>query len=290
MDIDDRNRRARPGRYGYSITRGTSMYAPRRAQVSRLGLSGLAPIHSFKRIGTPMYIGSAGAANTSPEVIGATIGTYGALMNLSNASASNTLTTATQQFGGALSFMLAQCATYTELTNLFESYRIKFIDLIFTLSGNQAPSNAQGMNNAAGAPGTPAQNLIAALPIIHITDDPDDATVPSSRDVVLQYNNCQTRRLENQMRLRIIPRAQSVVQTAAANGGTAQVAGGQLPRKQFLDCDSPAIQHFGCKFWIENWPLGYATSVDTQGNNNSVRGPLALQITPVYHLEMKGVV
>lgn len=234
-----------PGRPGRRVGRTL------RRMGSKSLAGALSRVHTFKRVGEPVVLTqTTGAARVLLE------GNTDLLQPGITAGADSYIASATQ-VRGAFRFCLAQAANITEITNLFDNYRISKVRLMFALSGTEA--------------GIQGGNALPA-PIMHYCYDPDDNTTPASRTAVLENGYCKSRRLENVFSVDITPRAQQSVVGGA--GG----AGGLLPVGNWLDSSSPNIYHYGLKFWIDQFP--FAT------NDRSY----CLTVTPVYYLEAKNVV
>ena len=224
--------KAPPRRY----TRGAMGLLARRGLVP----AGIASrVHQFKRVCQPMAVISAVAGNI-PSVVNGTGGGAYPYLNLGSQSAGFVLNTL--QFGGAMSFALSQCANASEITQLFDNYRIKKVILRFDYSQNNAPGSS------AGQPGV---NYVTsqAVPIIHVTPDFDDNGVPTNRIEVLQNAYTRTYRLDKSFTMALTPRAQTVVSNGQTSGSTA--VGGLLSASTWLDAQSPMIPHFGVKFWLD---------------------------------------
>lgn len=272
-----------PLRYGKTYARAgdyrkrtyiNEMRGRRRAGIAlrRIGSkslsSALARVHTFKRVGEPMEIlNPAGGSVTLPTLTNAT-GAGASYPYLQVGSSGFTSVASAVKFGGAFSFQLAQCANVSEITNLFDNYRIKKVVLRFDYSINQAPA----------ALVSPASQQATAVPIMHVCPDYDDNAVPASRTSVLENGYARTVRLDKTFTMTITPRAQSTVTSGSASG---LVAGGLLPLGQWLDCASTQVPHFGVKFWMDDFAWSSA----------SVSGVFAtLRVTPTYYIEAKNVV
>lgn len=242
-------------RRGVRIVKVPTYVAPYRGgqAIRRLGSSSmanaLARVHTFKRVGEPVVISN---------LVTGRAGTFGNNDVLNIAATTDQFVPGTTQVAGAFRFALAQASNVTEITNLFDNYRIVRVKLMLSLSANNG--------DLVGAAST------LPIPMIHYTYDPDDGTVPASRTGVLENGYCRSRRLDKPFSITVTPRAQQSVV-----GGVGS-AGGLLPTSTWLDCASPAIYHYGVKFWMDQFPY---TSTDKQ---------FALTITPVYYLEAKNVV
>lgn len=238
-------------------------------RIGSRSLSGaLSRVHTFKRVGEPMEIlNPAGTGITLPTLINAS-GAGASYPYLQVGSSGFTSITSGVKFGGAFSFQLAQCANVSEITSLFDNYRIKKVVLRFDYSVNQAPATTA----------SPPTQQATAVPIMHICPDYDDNAVPAARTSVLENGYARTVRLDKTFTMTLTPRAQSTVTSGSVSG---LVAGGLLPLGQWLDSSSTQVPHFGVKFWIDDFAWSSAT----------LNGIFAsLRITPTYYLEAKNVV
>lgn len=225
------------------------------ARFMRMGSSmatAMARVHTFKRVGEPLVIQQQASAGTRATILGNTN-----MCQSAGVSADQFLANCSS-VRGAFRFALQQAANITEITNLFDNYRIAKVKLMFALSSTEST-----VSGASGAP----------MPIINYAYDPDDDSVPTSRTSVLENGYCQTRRMDRPFSITLTPRAQQSVV-----GGTGS-AGGLLPTQTWLDCNSPAIYHYGLKWWIDQFP--YTSSVD---------GVYGLTITPIFYIEAKNVI
>lgn len=241
---------------------------------SRLGRRGMLPImasvHSFKRMGQPIIISNAGSG-LIPTLTNATSGTSFNYCTLASNSAGAVAWTV--QFGGSMAFMLGQCANTSEITNLFDNYRIRKVVLRFDYNQNSAPGSSSA---------TAGNTNSNAVPLIHLCPDFDDNVVPTSRVDVLQNSYARTIRLDRPYTMALTPRAQNGIAggtnlPAPTGGGVSTTAaGGLLPAGTWLDCNSIQIPHFGVKFWVDNY-------------NDAAAFTSTLMITPTYYLECKNV-
>lgn len=263
---------ARAGAYRKRVARNArkpyASMALRRMGSASLS-SALSRIHTFKRVGEPMEIlNPTGAGVTLPTLTNAT-GAGASYPYLQVGSSSFTSIASGVKFGGAFSFQLAQCANVSEITSLFDNYRIKKVVLRFDYSVNQAPSTVA----------SPSGNQATAVPIMHICPDFDDNAVPAARTSVLENGYARTVRLDKTFTMSLTPRAQSTVTSGSASG---LVAGGLMPLGQWLDAASTQVPHFGVKFWIDDF--AWSSLVGATGIFATLR------VTPTYYLEAKNVV
>lgn len=239
----------------YSASRMVRRYA------SRTLSTAMSRIHVFKRVGDPLVIMNDAASRAM--IIG-----NSNIVSASPAYVSDpALGSAFSQLRLGLKFSLATLgvSNYSELTALFDNYRIKTVKLRFDLSYNSAPGSA------ITAAGTAVTGGPYSLPLIHYAFDPDDAATPITRQDVLQSGFCATKRMDNSFVLTLKPRAQSTVQATA----TSAVSGGLLPSNQWLDSSAVSVEHYGLKMCIDNFP------------NLGQSGVVAITVTPTIFIECR---
>jgi len=250
------------GQPGWDGTRLVRTARPSRslALIGSRSLAGaMSRVHMFKRVGLPLVITNTAAAPYAavhPSSNATMLTGVGALAG----SADDFLASHSQQ-RGAFAFTLSQASAISEITNLFDNYRISKVKLTFMFSYD----NSTGGGAASGTP-------TLAAPVMHYCYDPDDNQTPASRIDVLQNGYCKTVRLTNQHTITVTPRAQQPIV-----GGTG-AAGGVVPLGQWFDCASPLIPFYGLKFWIDQFPRGAADS------------QYCLSVTPTFYIEAKNVV
>lgn len=237
----------------------SAMRARRMSALSRGVIA--ARVHQFKRMGAPFIIQSAAGLGTpaAPTAVGNS--------GLSIGTVSAGATANSLQFPATLYFALSQIANKDEITSLFDNYRITKVSLKFILSidGAQLSPTSAGGSVVNGY-----------LPVLHITPDIDDSTLPNNREEVLQNSYAKSLRLgDNIFTMSVVPRVQSTV----AQNPTTNVAGGLLARGTWLDSGSPDIRMYGVKMWFDQWLTGFAASQ-----------AMTLQIIPTYYIEAKNVV
>lgn len=162
----------------------------------------------------------------------------------------------------SMSFKLEDVINYSELTALFDMYRIRGVAIKLKYNGN-----AFDGSNSTGR----AQNQ----PVIKWIADYDDDTAPSSINGFLDNMGVKTVLLnENRyskmfIRPKVAPR---VYQTALADG----FAIGK--RNQWLNSVSSGVPHYGIKGYIEGLPLGTVASLSS-----------VLQFDTTFYMELKDV-
>lgn len=257
--------------------RGASTASGSRSRRMQLLRNVSTQIHAFKRLGTPFHITNdvttpwpPTGAGPTPLVNGVAAGTNLSLQ-LGNLSVGNV--TYTQQFGASMHFKLSDVAENTDITGLFDNYRIVSVKLRFDYSWNQAPGQ---VTNTGGS-----ITNSASLPLMHIAYDCDDDTIPTSVNQVVANSYCKTHRLDNTVKFTIKPRAQNVVAVSPVTGTNPvignTVSGGLLPSSTWLDTGNAAVRHYGMKMWFDNVPLQGLAKV------------WCLTVTPIYYLEAKNV-
>lgn len=165
-------------------------------------------------------------------------------------------TAATVQFGGAMRFMLKSVIESSDLTQLFDRYKIKGVKLKFLYQSNLANSDSTTGTNA--------------LPIMSYSFDGDDDTNPTSYTDLARKQYTKQKILNGNYFFSIYlkPRVtKEVYRTALTTGYTSEKA-------CWLDCNNDDIAHFGLKLWINNWNPG-----STKFNQ--------LSIQPTYYLALK---
>lgn len=219
-------------------------------------------VHVFKRMGAPIIFRSGNStAGFLPTITAG--GASSTTAGLSLGSVGVGATAGSYCFGGSLCFSLAMISNSSEITNLFDNYRIKKVSLKFILSSD----NAQ-----IPIPSTAASSY---LPIMHYTYDIDDAAVPTDQSQVLQNSFARTVRLGNILTMDVAPRANAAV---TANPSSIAATGGILSSNQWLDTSAPNVFHYGVKFWMDQFP-GEGTA-----------GSVTVQIIPTFYIEAKNVV
>lgn len=122
----------------------------------------------------------------------------------------------------AYSFQLSDLPSYTEMTALFDQYKIDEVSMHFI-------SQAGG---ACGPYSLSTPDLILAV-------DLDDNNVPTAVNDLLQYENCQIQHANRDKHLTLKPR----FATAAYSGAFTSYAN----NAGWIDCASPSVQHYGVK-------------------------------------------
>jgi hypothetical protein len=149
-------------------------------------------------------------------------------------------------------FTLAQTAGYTELTSLFDTYRIRSITVTFMFSANTSEAGAT-----------------YALPNLIWAIDKDDATALGGVANFMEYENRGVARLDKPVSITFQP----LPATALYNGAFSAYGRAQ---NVWIDCANASVQHYGIKWAIDPCITG-------AGNN--VTGRLTVVVD--FDLEMK---
>lgn len=150
-----------------------------------------------------------------------------------------------------LNFALSDLPNSTDFTNLFDFYRICGVKLNFIFQAN---------SNDTGATGA------LSLPVLHYIMDLDDSIGFANENQALEKEGIKTRRIDKPFTYYMKPRVSNEIYN---NGITTAYALGN--KKQWIDCNSSGVAHFGLKAWISS------------GANTG-----QLKIYATYYLQFKG--
>lgn len=158
--------------------------------------------------------------------------------------------------GASTAFAVLALPNYTELTALYDQYRIDWVEMQIMFSNNQSSVN------------TPA----TTLPILWLAKDYDDTNNASITDIQ-QYATQQCWQVGNQRGdgkhvVRVKPNVDTVVYQSAL------VSGYGRGKPQFIDTSSPQVPHYGIKIAAD--PINSSTSVEVG----------YFSIACIYHLTM----
>jgi hypothetical protein len=128
-----------------------------------------------------------------------------------------------QRYG--YSFKLSDLPGYSEFTNLFDAYRINWVELMFIPDFMNSQANSYVNNH-----------------VMVTCADYDDASVPANEAELQQHENCVTRNALKDFKVRIQPRAAQAMFGAGAFTSYAESKAGK-----WIDCASPAVEHYGYK-------------------------------------------
>lgn len=199
--------------------------------------------HLFKRNGQLIRITQ--NAVSSAQISGDT--TSGFMGNMAGDSMTNTI-----QWGNSFIFKLSSVIDPADFTNLYDKYKIVGVRLKVMYQANSASTGG-----------------VSVLPIINYSIDHDDASVPTSLNNVECKAFAKSRILtgDKPLNLYLKPKvAVGLYQGAFTGYG--------IPGSTWINSSSPDVQHYGVKFWINNF---YAPT----GANNQIT------IQPTYYLALK---
>ena len=134
-----------------------------------------------------------------------------------------------------MDFQLGYLPNYQEFKDLFDKYKINYVDVTFIYDHNSGE-----VATSAGI----AANANMGLPNIYVVRDYDDKTVLTGVDDYLEYEDCKVHRLDKPFTFRVYPR----ISTAAYSGAFTSYTNTKAP---WIDCNSAGVQHFGIKFGID---------------------------------------
>lgn len=130
--------------------------------------------------------------------------------------------------GFGISFRLSDLLDYTEFTNLFDQYRVNWVEYMFICKQNGSSP---------------------AWPTIFIAEDHDDDAVPVINEIlakehtqVLQFGSNRT-----MLKLRLRPNITRNVYNGVTNGYERAAPG------TWVDCAVATVPHYGVKYFISNY-------------------------------------
>lgn len=166
--------------------------------------------------------------------------------------------TGVQLYSGGGGIMSLAMPNYTEFVNLYDQYRIDWVEVEFVFS-----------NNSSGV-GTPT----TCLPLIYLAKDYDNSGTAGIADLQ-QYHNCQMWQLGEQRGSgkRVIRLKPSVADALYNNSAVTTGYGRAKP--MFIDTDSPLVPHYGIKLAMD--PI-------TPPGSTSLVGYLSINV--IYHMTM----
>lgn len=163
----------------------------------------------------------------------------------------------TAQGGGALTFALVQCLQSTDITQLFDRYRISGVKLDFLFQ--------QNTSDTAGG---------SLLPVMWSAYDFDDGTAPPTQTSVQVKAYCKQRVLNANRPFSVYLKPRVVKSLSEVDGTVDALASSE--RAPWINSTNNSVDHFGYKFWIDNW-MG-----------NTLEAPKCmLTIQPTYYLQLK---
>lgn len=159
----------------------------------------------------------------------------------------------------AFDFKLNTLPSYTEFTNLYDSYRITKIKM------HWLPRMNIFSFDAYTATSTESPQLLTVV-------DTDDSTVPSSLDELLERETMRVHHFSKPFTITFKPKF-----SLAAWGGTLFTSYAEGGANQWIDVLSPGVPYFGVK-----------VGTTTYSTNNSGENPV-WDIITTYYLEFKKV-
>lgn len=204
--------------------------------------------HYFKRLGSEYILGCSTVSNQP------------AWTTTNNSLATGTPSLddfGTYQLGGAFKFKLVNVLQPADFGTLFDRYKIMGVKLKFLFQVNN--STGQGLGNTS------------PLPILTYSFDGDDAAVPSDKNsvAVKQYAKERIMNANRTFSVYIKPRVDKLVYAGAVTSGYTS------ERACWLDMANDSIEHYGLKFWINNW------------YSDAPSSSFKLTIVPTYYLACK---
>lgn len=152
-------------------------------------------------------------------------------------------------------FLLSYLTNVSEITNLFDMYKINGIKMKFIFDRNSAQSSV----------------ATESLPTLYFYNDYDDGVVPINLGEACQYETLRIKRLDKPATFFFKPKIQSMIYNTAITTAYA------TPKiNPWLDCGNPNVPHYGCK-WI----------LDTNTAFNASIGALTVIMT--YYIACKDV-
>lgn len=133
---------------------------------------------------------------------------------------------------GALNMTFNMLPNYTELTSLFDQYRINKLVYRFV------PTFSDGSLTASSG---------TCIPNLHIVKDYDDSTDPTNTTTLMQYPNYQMWPSHKQRSIKFTP---AVLSDFMEGAGTA--TGPKF--KQWINLANTAVEHRGIKYYLEQAP------------------------------------
>ncbi len=170
------------------------------------------------------------------------------------ASSTSVTQVAGADFVGSLQFTLSSVANSTELTSLYDAYRIAYVQVCF-----RPLYNMQQLTTSA---------LIT--PRLYTVIDLDDNTAPASISAMEEYGTCAITNFDESCCRQLTPKP------ALALYSGAFTSFGMAPDDTWIDCASATVQHYSVKYGVEAGAVGQTALA-------------AWNITFTYFLEFKYV-
>lgn len=145
----------------------------------------------------------------------------------------------------SMNFRLNQIINHTDVTNLCDAYKIKYVSIKLQYVKN---------NTNVGSPGP--------TPSVMWIQDHDDATIPTSVNAVREKMGVRTKRfgMNQEFKIGIQPRV------ADAIFGTGPLAAYSVAKPMWINSTYDNVQHYAIKGVITNVWLASATTTLTQFN------------------------
>jgi len=143
-----------------------------------------------------------------------------------------------------LSFALNNPPGYSELTALFDRYRLTKVQLTFIYGKNSANIT---QTTTAGAN--------TNLPCLYTAIDLDDDSAPANIDELLEYETCHVDRLDKIVKRTVYPR----IATAAYSGAFTSYA--NMDPSTWIDCNSDGVRYYGLKY-VVRYPSHVISATD----------------------------
>lgn len=238
-------RRRRGGRKPRRVMR-KRQYGARRRVSGRL--------HSVKRIATEAFIRNTNVGGTfTPTLVSA-----GASSFFQSSPVTSPVLPGNWEFTMSSQFQLSSVYQPSDLTNLFDRYKIVGVQLkIHYLQNVGSPQQVPNV----GA-------VYSNLPTIHYAFDGDDANI-NTKEQILQKGYCHSRVLNANRPTTIFlkPRVTKEIFNSPVTTGYSS------EKACWLDANSSSVPHFGMKFAITDWCGGETSN--------------AIRITPTYYLQFR---
>lgn len=152
-------------------------------------------------------------------------------------------------------FKLSDISNYTELTALFDSYKLNKIVIMFFPTFNSIVN--------------PLTNASQILPTITSAIDPDDATAPSTQNELREYDTCRFTSGPRMHKRIIYPKLRGILYNGGGDGYKKE-------RPCYIDTAQAGVEHYGLKVWMDNG-----------GNSSTGQTPYSCRVEAIYYLTCK---
>ncbi len=150
----------------------------------------------------------------------------------------STITQSTSDTFGGLNFILSQASNYTGFTDLWDVYRVDYLEFTF-----------EPLYTANAFSQYPSVNAARIYTVI----DLDDVVAPASINTLKEYQSCRSYQFEA-FKVKV---TRPGVLTGIFDGSN--VVAGCSMRSPWIDCSKISIPHFGVKYGVEGNTVGSAT-------------------------------